>query len=133
MSLTLKCHILSCSLRRQNSVSQSSVWAIFIFITYKINPSCLMSFVSHLISKAAPLRTALNPKCETHYHLPHLSFQNIHAAHKAFFFLDVPCAPPSVAACCPDQPVRARPGDFDSFIHSCALEHLPDIIGFCIP
>lgn len=34
------CHILSCSLRRRNSVSpiSVSVWSIFIFITYEINP-----------------------------------------------------------------------------------------------
>lgn len=51
------------------------------------------------------------------------------------FFSGLCCGWCCACAVCPSlcQPVRARPGDFDSFIHSCALEHLPDIIGFCIP
>ncbi len=143
MSSTLMCHILSCSLTHQNSVSQISVWSILVFIIHKINPCMLMSFVSHSISKAGPLRTALYPKCETHYHCPICPSGTSMLHTKAFFWLGlrlilcmrrVPRTPPSVAACCPGQQMpRARPGDFDSSIHSCALEHLPDIMGFCIP
>lgn len=142
------CHILGCSLRCQNLVSQIRLSLVHFYFYYLQNKSLCALWALSVIRFQKPPSYALLciPSVKLIIIAPSVLLEHPCCTQRLFFWLGlqlmlcmhrVPRTPPSVTACCPGQqmprPARARPGDFDSSKHSCALEHLPDIMGFCIP